>query len=93
MWQAAKPLVEQILLGLKTEEGLQGSLSSSILDDGDAVGQWASTQLAAVLFPRADTLDQACSSHDICLHLAVPLTSAQDMDTWCSTKLHTNSAC
>lgn len=57
-FKAASPMVEKILLRLKQESSLQGSLRSEILDQGDAVGAWQSPKLAAVLFPTSETLDQ-----------------------------------
>eukprot|EP00775_Hariotina_reticulata_P010382 gene10382-10540_t len=57
-FKAAAPLVEAILRQLKTRQGLQGPLNVDIWDQGDAVGAWFGDNLAAVLFPTADTLKQ-----------------------------------
>jgi hypothetical protein len=57
-FKAAQPMVESLLRSLKQDESLQGSLSSSILDQGDAVGAWTGPRLAAILFPTAETLKQ-----------------------------------
>lgn len=54
--EAAIPVVQRILSTLKREPGLEGPLDASVLDVGDAVGQWVGPKLAAVLFPTADTL-------------------------------------
>eukprot|EP00884_Botryococcus_braunii_P015871 jgi/Botrbrau1/2968/Bobra.0026s0035.2 len=51
-------MLEKMLLKLKQEDQLQGSLKARILDEGDAVAAWQSPKLAAVLFPTADTLGQ-----------------------------------
>ena len=39
-------------------DGLNGPLKPEIWDDGDAVAAWTSTNLAAVLFPTASTMDK-----------------------------------
>lgn len=57
-FKAAQPMVESLLRSLKQDQALQGSLSSSILDQGDAVGAWIGPKLAAILFPTAETLKQ-----------------------------------
>ena len=55
-------MVEGLLKGLKKEDGLQGPLSSRVLDQGDAVGAWYGKDqggpLAAVLFATSETLKQ-----------------------------------
>ncbi len=61
-FKAASPMVEGLLKGLKKEDGLQGPLSSRVLDQGDAVGAWYGKDqggpLAAVLFATSETLKQ-----------------------------------
>ena len=58
-------MVEGLLKGLKKEDGLQGPLSSRVLDQGDAVGAWYGKDqggpLAAVLFATSETLKQVQS--------------------------------
>ncbi len=51
-------MVEELLRELKKLPGLEGPLSARILDDGDAVAAWEGRQLAAVLFPTAETLGE-----------------------------------
>ena len=65
-------MVEGLLKGLKKEDGLQGPLSSRVLDQGDAVGAWYGKDqggpLAAILFATSETLKQVhfgCAS--VCL--------------------------
>ncbi|GAB4823859.1 hypothetical protein N2152v2_010905 [Parachlorella kessleri] len=60
-FKAASPLLEQLLQSLRQLEGLQGGLKGEILDEGDAVGAWVGTALAAVLFPTAESLKQVRS--------------------------------
>jgi len=55
-FKAVQPLVEKILQVVKQVEGLQGPLIPEIWDDGDAVACWRSQNLAAVVFPTAQTL-------------------------------------
>jgi len=57
--KAAQPMVESLLRGLKQAPELQGPLGSELLDAGDAVAAWTGANLAAVLFPTAETLRQA----------------------------------
>ncbi len=52
-------MVESLLRGLKQAPELQGPLGSELLDAGDAVAAWTGANLAAVLFPTAETLRQA----------------------------------
>ena len=66
-------MVEGLLKGLKKEDGLQGPLSSKVLDQGDAVGAWYGKgqggPLAAILFATSETLKQvqfSCAS-ETCL--------------------------
>lgn len=56
MAEAAIPVVQRMLSTLKREPGLEGPLDASVLDVGDAVGQWVGPTMACVLFPTADTL-------------------------------------
>ena len=64
-FKAASPMVEGLLKGLKKEDGLQGPLSSKVLDQGDAVGAWFGKDqggpLAAILFATSETLKQVGS--------------------------------
>lgn len=57
-FKAASPMVEELLRELKKLPGLEGPLSARILDDGDAVAAWEGKNLAAVLFPTAETLGE-----------------------------------
>ena len=50
-----------MLKELKKATGLDGRLTGSILDQGDAVGAWQSDSMAVVVFPTAETLKQANS--------------------------------
>lgn len=50
-----------MLKTLKQEYSLTGPISTSILDPGDAVGAWTGANLAAVLFPTAETLSSVRS--------------------------------
>jgi len=52
-------MVESLLRALKQAPELQGPLGSELLDAGDAVAAWTGANLAAVLFPTAETLRQA----------------------------------
>ncbi|CAD7700526.1 unnamed protein product [Ostreobium quekettii] len=54
--QAAAPMAEGILNGLRRVGGLEGRLDAEILDDADCVAAWTGQNLAAVLFPTADIL-------------------------------------
>lgn len=58
--KAAMPMVESLLRDLKKAPELQGPLAGEILDQGDAVSAWTGANLAAVLFPTAETLRQVC---------------------------------
>ena len=51
--------VEAMLKELKQATGLDGRLTGTILDQGDAVGAWQSDSMAVVVFPTAETLKQA----------------------------------
>jgi len=56
-FKAVLPMVETLLKGLKSSDpALEGPLDAKILDQGDAVGQWKGSALAAVVFPTAQTL-------------------------------------
>ena len=55
-FRAALPMVEGLLLRLKTAQGLEGRITAEWLDEGDCVGAWQSEKLAAVVFPTAETL-------------------------------------
>jgi hypothetical protein len=55
-FKAIGPMVEQFLRALKAEPGLDGPLKGRIVDEGDAVGCWEGSNLAAVVFPSGDTL-------------------------------------
>lgn len=57
-FKAAQPMVEELLKELKKLPGLEGRLSSRIIDDGDAVAAWEGDKLAAVLFPTGETLGE-----------------------------------
>jgi len=57
--QAASPMMQDLLLRLKKEDGLQGSLRTETWDDGDAVGCWKSPNLALMLFLTGETLKKA----------------------------------
>lgn len=58
--KAAMPLVERLLAAVRRgAPALGGRLDSRVLDDGDAVCEWANPALAAILFPTAETLS-AC---------------------------------
>ncbi len=48
-----------MLKELKQATGLDGRLTGTILDQGDAVGAWQSDSMAVVVFPTAETLKQA----------------------------------
>ena len=52
--------VEAMLKELKQAAGLDGRLTGSILDQGDAVGAWQSDSMAVIVFPTAETLKQVC---------------------------------
>lgn len=54
--EVAIPLIERMLATLKKVDGLQGPLTASVLDRFEAVGSWANDNLAAVMFPTAETL-------------------------------------
>lgn len=54
-------MVEGMLKTLKQEYSLTGPIGTSILDTGDAVGAWTGANLAAVLFPTAETLSSVRS--------------------------------
>ncbi|GAB5357327.1 hypothetical protein AAMO2058_000365200 [Amorphochlora amoebiformis] len=61
-FKAARPMVEQILLGLRRELQTSQMLEGSILDQGDATASWENDKITAVLFPTAETvsyIDQA----------------------------------
>ncbi len=45
-----------MLKTLKQEYSLTGPIACEVLDQGDAVGAWTSANLAAILFPTAETL-------------------------------------
>ena len=74
-------MVEGLLKGLKREAGLQGPLSSRVLDQGDAVGAWYGKDqggpLAAVLFATSETLKQvqvgfaSCMRSDMHTHESI----------------------
>lgn len=51
-------MVEALLKQLKVLPGLEGSLTAQILDDADAVGSWEGENLAAIVFPTAETLKE-----------------------------------
>lgn len=57
-FKAGLPLVESILKAIKQEEGLQGPLTPSFLDEADAVSMWKGENLTAVMFPTAETIKQ-----------------------------------
>ncbi|KAK9856780.1 hypothetical protein WJX84_008413, partial [Apatococcus fuscideae] len=57
-FRAARPTVERFLMALKQKDGLQGRLAAEWLNETDCVGAWQSEQLAAVLFPTADSLGE-----------------------------------
>ena len=50
--------MEGVLKGLRQSSGLQGGLKSEIWDQGDAIGAWMGTKLAAVIFPMPAVLRQ-----------------------------------
>lgn len=56
-FKAALPMVESLVKRLKQLPGLQGPLKARIIDDGDAVGEWVGENLALMLFPTAETLN------------------------------------
>lgn len=56
-FKAAMPMVESLLRSLKVLPGLEGPLQASVIDRGDAVGAWVGGNLAAILFPTAETID------------------------------------
>ncbi|KAK9825457.1 hypothetical protein WJX81_003422 [Elliptochloris bilobata] len=56
--KAAMPMVESLLRELKQAPDLQGPLRGEVIDQGDAVSAWTGDNLAAVLFPTAETLRQ-----------------------------------
>ena len=55
-FKAAQPLVEDLLVQMKTVQGLEGPLKARIIDDADAVGAWTGEKLALILFPTAETV-------------------------------------
>ena len=55
-----------MLRELKQAAGLDGRLTGSILDQGDAVGAWVSDNMAVVVFPTAETLKQARTRREPC---------------------------
>eukprot|EP01025_Chloroclados_australasicus_P004398 TRINITY_DN11077_c0_g1_i7.p1 TRINITY_DN11077_c0_g1~~TRINITY_DN11077_c0_g1_i7.p1 ORF type:complete len:285 (+),score=34.14 TRINITY_DN11077_c0_g1_i7:95-949(+) len=55
-FQAAQPLVEEILKGIKELDEFSAQLKGQILDDGDAVGAWQNDNIGLILFPTAETL-------------------------------------
>jgi hypothetical protein len=57
-FKAAQPMVEDILVQLKSIPELQGPLDARIVDDADAVGAWQGEKLSLVLFPTAETLGE-----------------------------------
>jgi hypothetical protein len=57
-FKAAQPMVEDLLVQLKSLPELQGKLSARIVDDADAVGAWQGENLSLVLFPTAETIGE-----------------------------------
>eukprot|EP01024_Parvocaulis_polyphysoides_P029309 TRINITY_DN26458_c0_g2_i1.p1 TRINITY_DN26458_c0_g2~~TRINITY_DN26458_c0_g2_i1.p1 ORF type:complete len:379 (+),score=58.15 TRINITY_DN26458_c0_g2_i1:50-1138(+) len=53
-----KPMVEEIIKGLKSTEDISGRIGVEIWDKGDAVGAWEGEKLLAVLFPTANELSR-----------------------------------
>ena len=48
--------VESMLKEIKRAPGLEGRLTGTILDQGDAVGAWQGDGVAVVVFPTPETL-------------------------------------
>lgn len=57
-FKAAQPMVEDLLVQMKSLPGLEGPLSGKIIDDADAVGAWTGDALRLVLFPTAETIGE-----------------------------------
>ena len=55
-FRVALPMVEALLLSLKSVQGLEGRITAEFLDETDCVGAWQSEKLSAVLFPTAETI-------------------------------------
>lgn len=55
-FRAALPMIESLLLLLKSTDGLRGRITAEFLDESDCVGAWQSERLSAVLFPTAETI-------------------------------------
>jgi hypothetical protein len=55
-FRVALPMIESLLLQLKSTEGLEGRITAEFLDETDCVGLWQSERLAAVVFPTAETI-------------------------------------
>ena len=55
-FRVALPMIESLLLQLKSTPGLEGRITAEFLDETDCVGLWQSERLAAVVFPTAETI-------------------------------------
>lgn len=57
-----------MLKEMKRAPGLEGRLTGTILDQGDAVGAWQGDGVAVVVFPTAETLKQvSCRKMHACV--------------------------
>jgi hypothetical protein len=77
-------MVESLLRNLKQAPELQGPLGSELLDQGDAVAAWTGANLAAVLFPTAETLRQARLPYSTLPYARLSRGLAPDKHTGCS---------
>lgn len=55
-FRVALPMIESLLMQLKSTPGLEGRITAEFLDETDCVGLWQSERLAAVVFPTAETI-------------------------------------
>ena len=55
-FRVALPMIESLLMQLKSTAGLEGRITAEFLDETDCVGLWQSERLAAVVFPTAESI-------------------------------------
>lgn len=70
-FKAARPMVEDVLVQLKALPELSGPLDARIVDDADAVGEWAGSNLSLMLFPTAETIGELRKMRDSTKELAI----------------------
>ena len=55
-FRVALPMIESLLMQLKSTAGLEGRITAEFLDETDCVGLWQGERLAAVVFPTAESI-------------------------------------